>query len=137
MTPPDSYSQALPHPRAGRPTPRVVRQPPAQGLVAQRLRARARRVKVIRRRIVAIASATFLATSTGIMVQLVSGHDPALVRSAAAAKTATVASTPAKVSTSTTSGATKASSAKKAYTAATTAKAKKTSTVAPVTTSAS
>jgi hypothetical protein len=73
--------------------------------VAERLKARRRRVSQIRRRVAAIAAATFLATTGGIFVQLASGHDPALV--AAAAKTA--AST-ASTSSGTTSGSSSSSS---------------------------
>ena len=52
-------------------------QPDASRLVAQRLRARERRVSVIRRRVVAIALALFLALWSVIFLQLVSGNDPA------------------------------------------------------------
>ena len=93
MTPPDASSHALPFPGAGArgPAPRANPRPAAQGLVAERLQARNRRIKAIRRRVVGIAAAMFLATSGGITLQLVSGNDPALAKSAA--KTTTAAST--------------------------------------------
>lgn len=47
------------------------------------LQARRRRVSHIRRRMVGVATATFLATAGGIAIQLVSGHDPALAHSSA------------------------------------------------------
>lgn len=108
MTPPDDSTHALPFPAAGRPTARPKAQPDASGLVAERLRARKRRVSQIRRRIAAIAAATFLATSGGIFVQLASGHDPALV--AAAAKTAATTTSTTAGSSSSSSGSTSGSS---------------------------
>ncbi len=89
MTPPDHSSQALPYPggrrfRAARSVPRIG----GEGGVADRLQARKHRVRMIRRRVVAIAVATFLATSGGIFVQLASGNDPALLKSATPRATA-------------------------------------------------
>ena len=105
MTPPDASSHALPFP-AARPTPRSKAQPTASGVVAERLKARQRRVSQIRRRVAAIAAATFLATTGGIFVQLASGNDPALVAAAARTAAATTAST----SSGTTSGSSSSSS---------------------------
>ena len=59
--------------------------------MAERLRARKRRIRAIRCRVVALATAMFLATSGGVLVQLVTGNDPALAK-AAAAKTASATS---------------------------------------------
>lgn len=96
MTPPDASTHALPFPAARRPAARPEPRPAATGLVAERLRARKRRVSQIRRRVTAIAAATFLATSGGIFVQLASGNDPALA--SAAAKTAAATTTAANTS---------------------------------------
>jgi hypothetical protein len=90
MTPPDSSTHAVPVRGARRQAVRSQARPAATGLVAERLRVRKRRVAVIRRRVAAIAAATFLATSGGIFVQLATGNDPALA--SAAAKTAAVTS---------------------------------------------
>lgn len=98
--------------------------------MAERLRARKHRIRVIRRRVVAFATALFLASSGGILVQLVTGNDPALAK-AAAAKAAKVASTTGKssragsssgasTSGSSTSGASSGSSGSGTATAVTT-----------------
>jgi hypothetical protein len=42
------------------------------------LQARRRRVRLIRRRVVGAATAMFIASTGGILVQLAAGHDPAL-----------------------------------------------------------
>jgi hypothetical protein len=104
MTPPDTASQTLPLP-GRRPARNADSRPSTHGLVAERLQARRRRTTAIRRRVVGIAAALFLAVSGGIFVQLVTGNDPALV--SAAAKTTAVASTPSSGSSS--SGATTSS----------------------------
>jgi hypothetical protein len=44
------------------------------------LQQRRLRVRIIRRRVLGAATAIFLASTGGIFVQLVSGHDPALAR---------------------------------------------------------
>ncbi|MFZ0043973.1 MAG: hypothetical protein WAK93_21870 [Solirubrobacteraceae bacterium] len=54
----------------------------AKALGAERLRQRRLRVRMIRRRIAGLATATFLATSAGIAIQLVTGNDPALASKA-------------------------------------------------------
>jgi hypothetical protein len=105
MTPPDTASQTLPLP-GRRPARNADSRPRTHGLVAERLQARRRRTTAIRRRVVGIAAALFLAVSGGIFVQLVTGNDPALV-SAAAKTTAVASSTPSSGSTS--SGATTSS----------------------------
>lgn len=61
---------------------------PRQRATAAR-RARAQRIHELRMRVVAGAVAIFVAAWTGIFVQLASGHDPALSRSAAAVATHT------------------------------------------------
>jgi hypothetical protein len=88
MAPPDASTNALPLRSARRP----VGRPAGTRVVSERLRARERRVSQIRRRVVALATAIFLATSGGIFVQLATGNDPALATSAAqTAATATPA----------------------------------------------
>jgi hypothetical protein len=98
MAPPDASINALPLRSARRPVARPAR----TGVVSERLRARERRITQIRRRVVALATAIFLATSGGIFVQLATGNDPALATSAA--KTAATATTPT-TAASTSSGA--------------------------------
>jgi len=90
MTPLPS-SDARPAPVTGRAMRRSAAGSGAEGLVAERLRERKHRIRAIRRRVVALATAIFLASSGGILIQLVTGNDPALVK-AAAAKEAKVAS---------------------------------------------
>jgi hypothetical protein len=46
----------------------------------EKLAAHRRRIRAIRRRVVGAALATFLASSGVVLVQLVTGHDPALGR---------------------------------------------------------
>ena len=115
MTPHDPSMRALPVPGAGRaPAPNGAR-PHVSTLVAERLSARRRRVSVIRRRVIAIATAMFLATSGGIFVQLVTGNDPALVEAA------TVKAAKAEANAASTAAATaKAQAAKAAAPTATT-----------------
>jgi hypothetical protein len=62
------------------------------------LQQRRLRVRMIRRRVVGAATAIFLATTGGIFVQLVSGHDPALARTSQT--TTTHASTSSATATS-------------------------------------
>jgi cytoskeletal protein RodZ len=100
MTPPDASSHALPFPGASRPV-RSGGRPQTGGVVAQRLRARKRRVAMIRKRVTLLVVVAFLALWTVIFVQLVSGNDPALTRSSAA-KTVAVATPATKVSATTT-----------------------------------
>ena len=57
------------------------RQPNVPGGVTARLKARRRRIGLIRKRTVAIAASTFALIWGVIFVQLVSGHDPALAGS--------------------------------------------------------
>jgi hypothetical protein len=58
---------------------------------AQRLALRRRRVRSIRRRVASLAACTFLATTGGILVQLVTGHDPALAHGGSSASKASAA----------------------------------------------
>lgn len=122
MTPADSSSDARPAPVTGRVMPRSAAGSGAKGVVAERLRARKHRIRAIRCRVVALATATFLATSGGILVQLVTGNDPALAK-AAAAKTASATSKSSgsgSTSSSSTSGASSGSSSSGTATAVTT-----------------
>jgi hypothetical protein len=79
---------------------------------AERLAQRRRRVRSIRRRVAGLAAGTFLATTGGILVQLVTGHDPALAHSgsssskASAAVTSTTTSSPSAAAGQSTSAAT-------------------------------
>jgi hypothetical protein len=118
----DSPQRAVLPPGADRPGPRSAAGSGAKRLVAERLRARKRRIRVIRRRVVGLATALFLASSGGIFVQLVTGNDPALAK-AAAAKTASVTSKSSgsgSTSGSSTSGASSGSSSPGTTTAVTT-----------------
>jgi len=101
--------------------------------VAERLRARKHRIRAIRRRVVALATAMFLASSGGILVQLVTGNDPALAK-AAAAKAAKVASTAGKSSSS---GSTSSSSTPGASTSGASSGSSSSGTATAVTTSSS
>lgn len=74
--------------------------PAETGLVAQRLWARKRRVSAIRRRVAAIAATTFLASSGGIFLQLVTDNDPALA-GATTGKAAVTSATNATAGTAT------------------------------------
>ncbi len=47
-------------------------------LAADKRRAREQRIRVLRTRVVALAVALFVAVWSGLYIQLVSGHDPAL-----------------------------------------------------------
>jgi hypothetical protein len=69
---------------------------------AQRLAQRRRHVRSIRRRVAGFAAGTFLAATSGILVQLVTGHDPALAHGGSSGSKASAAAT------STTSSATRA-----------------------------
>lgn len=71
----------------------------ARQIGAERLQARRRRTKVIRKRVVALAVTGFLALWGVIFAQLVSGHDPALGAGTGATTTTTA-------NTTTTSGST-------------------------------
>lgn len=108
MTPPDTTSHALPLPAPRRPAPRTKPTAEARSLAAERLLARKRRISLIRRRVVAIAIAIFLAITAVILVRLASGHDPALV--AAAARTSTSTATASSGSASTGSSSSSSSS---------------------------
>jgi hypothetical protein len=57
------------------------------------LLARRQRVRLIRRRVVGLATGLFLATTGGILVQLVSGHDPALATGQTTASQASTSGT--------------------------------------------
>jgi hypothetical protein len=70
---------------------------------AQLLAQRRRRVRSIRRRVAGLAAGTFLAATGGILVQLVTGHDPALAHSGSSASKASAAVT--STTTSSSSGA--------------------------------
>ncbi len=87
--------------------------PDSRELVAERLRARRQRVRLIRRRITATGASIFALAWGVIFVQLVSGHDPALAHgknrastssdSTGSGSTTSQASSPASASPSTTS----------------------------------
>ena len=113
MTPPDASSHALPFPGARRPAARSGERPDTSGLVAERLRARRQRVTMIRRRVVGIAVALFIALWSGLMLQLVSGSDPGLAKT-------TRAATVASPTTGSTSGKATASSSTSQASAVTT-----------------
>ena len=83
------------------------RDPAAARARGQAIRsARLARARTIRRRVIAVAVAVFVASWLLIMVVLVSGHDPALAKNSAASA---VASTPS-TTTSSQSGDTSSSS---------------------------
>lgn len=91
--------------------------PDPQTVVAERLRARRDRVRAIRKRVAGLAVVTFLATSGGIFVQLVTGNDPALARktntvagSSSASSTGSSASTGSTTSSNGTSSSSSSSS---------------------------
>jgi hypothetical protein len=67
---------------------------------AQRLAQRRRHVRLIRRRVAGLAAGTFLATTGGVLVQLVTGHDPALAHSGSSASKASAAVTSTTTSSS-------------------------------------
>jgi hypothetical protein len=94
---------------------------------AQRLAQHRRHVRLIRRRVAGLAAGTFLATTGGILVQLVTGHDPALAHSGSSASKASVA-----VTSTTTSG-----SSSSAAVAGQPTRTAVTSSPSPITTSAS
>ena len=60
---------------------------PREAVASRRLDARRRRVRAIRRRMAALTAGTFLAVSGAILVQLVTGHDPALAHGATVSRT--------------------------------------------------
>lgn len=68
--------------------------------VAARLKARRRRVRVIRKRALAVAASTFALVWGVIFVQLVSGHDPALGHSSSGTAASTTGSSGSSSSTS-------------------------------------
>lgn len=80
----------------------------ARALGRQRLAARRRRTRNIRRTVSAVSVSTFLALTGVIGAQLASGQDPALSASASKTTTSTVnattTSSPATTTTSTTTG---------------------------------
>jgi hypothetical protein len=104
MTPADPSSYARPVPTTRRAMPRSAARSGAKGVVAERLRARKRRIRAIRRRVIAFATAMFLASSGGILVQLVSGNDPALAKAAAAKAASTTSKSSGSGSSSSAAG---------------------------------
>ena len=52
--------------------------PSGRSAAGEKLTARRLRVRTIRRRVAGLSLATFLAASGAVLVQLVTGHDPAL-----------------------------------------------------------
>ncbi len=127
MTAVDPSSYARPVPVARRAMPRSAAGSGAKGLVAERLRARKHWIRAIRRRVVGFATALFLASSGGILVQLVTGNDPALAKAAAAKAASTTgkssssgSSLSASTSGSPTSGTSSGSSSSGTATAVTT-----------------
>jgi Mn2+/Fe2+ NRAMP family transporter len=93
---PHNHSEGRP-----RATPRDAGKPPTG-------RSRAQRARALRRRVISGAVALFVATWLLIAVVLVSGHDPALARTATVADTST-AQTTATTSTPTTTTSTSSS----------------------------
>jgi hypothetical protein len=67
----------------------------------EKLAARRRRARAIRRRVAGMSLATFLAASGAVLIQLVTGHDPALAHATHPAKTVAVSSGTAKTTAST------------------------------------
>jgi hypothetical protein len=115
MTPLNDSALARPVPVARRPPPRVTGRSASRRSVAERLRARRRRIRQIRTRVVAIATSLFLASSGGILLQLVTGNDPALAKAAAksahSTKTSSAGSTSGASGSSTSSGSSSSGSA--------------------------
>jgi len=70
------------------PTPRSRRVAAGEKLAARR-----RRTRAIRRRVAGMSLATFLAASGAVLIQLVTGHDPALGHSTHTAATAVASRT--------------------------------------------
>jgi hypothetical protein len=145
MTPSDALTCAVPQPGTHGPH-RSVAAPSSNGLVAERLRARKRRVAIIRRRVVALTLAIFLALWSLIYLQLATGNDPALTANGAARKAvaAAVTAKATKVTTGSTagtgSGATTASTnaaSSPGTAASSTSSASSSGTAAPSTSSAS
>lgn len=124
MIPLDFPSRARPFPVARRQAPRSAGGSGANRVVAERLRSRKRRIRVIRTRVVAIATATFLASSGGILVQLVTGNDPALAKAAkvasAAGKSSSSGSTSSSAKSSSSISGTSSGSSSSGTTAVTT-----------------
>jgi D-aminopeptidase len=56
---------------------------------AEKLAERRRRVRAIRRRVAGLSLTAFMATSATVLVQMVTGHDPALAHSTRATASAT------------------------------------------------
>src|SRR5450755_1574315 len=79
-------------------------------LAKARLEARARHIRTIRRRVLAGALALFVATWVFITLQLVTGHDPALAKSATTSAVTATSSTSGVSSTALTTSSSGASS---------------------------
>ena len=75
---------AIPAPQRA---PLATRRDDPRARAEQRLRERARRLSVIRRRVITLVGSTFVLMWGVIFVQLVTGHDPALAHHKSAAKT--------------------------------------------------
>lgn len=73
-------------------TPSGDKRPDAPAGAGARVKARRRRVALIRKRTLAVAGSSFALLWGVIFVQLVSGHDPALAKKATAAATSTPSS---------------------------------------------
>ena len=97
------------------------------------LQTRRLRVRMIRRRVLGAATAVFLATTGGIFVQLVSGHDPALARGSQTTTTHASTSTTSVASGSPPSSSSSSSSSSRAGSAGSSSAGS----VTPLTTSAS
>lgn len=80
--------------------PEADKQRSVPGGVTARLKARRRRVTLIRKRALAAAASTFALLWGVIFFQLVSGHDPALAHGARGAATTTTTSSGTKSSSS-------------------------------------
>jgi hypothetical protein len=79
----------------------------ARELGRARLEARGRRIRRLRRRVTAVAVALFVAIFGVMTEQLVTGHDPALAKSAATTATRTATTSTAASTTASSSGTTK------------------------------
>ena len=91
------------------PRPALAGVPNAKQLGVQRLRARRRRVAVMRKRLLGVATATFLALWAVIFGQLVAGSDPALSQSTGHKAAATTTATTSNATSSSTPSAPTAS----------------------------
>lgn len=90
----------LPDPPTTTSAPQAARELNVPGGVTARLKARRRRVRLIRKRALAAAASTFALLWGVIFFQLVSGHDPALAHKSSGAVTTTTGASPTTSSSS-------------------------------------